>query len=466
MSVMSMSTLPPNPNKQPSPNSHSSQPSVCVLLGHSIDCITTAVVLASTGQAVHLYADIEALDSTLSTYAFEHQVQALWQLYVQQAAITVYPIADSAESWLTTLNEQSQSSASVLALLWLFIPELPQSWQDDWIQAFNRHASQINHGQTPLVLSGVQPIGSFAEVAKQLTQAWVYYVPFVFLQDGQAFASMLNPELWLVGEKTADSIHKLSMLRALFNGAHRQHVSDILTIEFARNSIMSMLATRVSFMNECSRLADTKGVDITEVATIMGLDKRIGKSYLKAGWGFGGKTLPTEIQALEQTLAKTQTKNRLMQVVANINEDQKELIFRKFWQYFDGMIEAKTVSIWGASYKAGSGRTTGSAIHPLLKLLWSYGIKTLVYAEHAQIELAQMYEQQPLLTLIEHPEQALEQAQAVFIMSWSKDKHINISAINELALPVFDAQNILSAKQIEALLGDYIGVGRPAKYLE
>ncbi|WP_227429035.1 UDP-glucose/GDP-mannose dehydrogenase family protein [Psychrobacter sp. I-STPA6b] len=436
------------------------QQPVCVLLGHSIDCITTAVVLASTGQTVYLYTDTDVLDNTLSAYAFEHQVQALWKLYIQQGCIVVWQIPEQVQTWLVGLEKNLQPNLYKLNLLWLFTPELPESWQDNWLEVFNQQGAQLNHGQTPLILSGIETIGTFAELAKQLTQAWVYYIPFVFLQDGQAFASMLNAELWLLGEKIPNSTYKLTALHPLINGAKNSHISDILTIEFARNSIMSMLATRVSFMNECSRLADKKGVDITEVATIMGLDKRIGKSYLKAGWGFGGKTLPAEMQALEQTLEPLQSSNRLMQAVNTINEDQKELIFRKFWQYFDGLIENKIVSIWGASYKAGSGRTTGSAIHPLLKLLWSYNIKTQVYAEHARVELAIMYAEQPLLTLLDYPEQALEQSQAIFIMSWSKDKRINISVINELVIPVFDAQNILSTSQIEALVGGYMGIGR------
>ncbi|WP_230658190.1 UDP-glucose/GDP-mannose dehydrogenase family protein [Psychrobacter sp. I-STPA10] len=436
------------------------QQPVCVLLGHSIDCITTAVVLASTGQTVYLYTDTDVLDNTLSAYAFEHQVQAFWKLYIQQGCIVVWQIPEQVQTWLVGLEKNLQPNLYKLNLLWLFTPELPESWQDNWSEVFNQHGIQLNHGQTPLILSGIESIGAFAELAKQLTQAWVYYIPFVFLQDGQAFASMLNAELWLLGEKIPNSTYKLTALHPLINGAKNSHISNILTIEFARNSIMSMLATRVSFMNECSRLADKKGVDITEVATIMGLDKRIGKSYLKAGWGFGGKTLPAEMQALEQTLEPLQGSNRLMQAVNIINEDQKELIFRKFWQYFDGLIENKTVSIWGASYKAGSGSIKGSAIHPLLKLLWSYNITTQVYAEYAQAELAQIYAKQPLLTLINKPEQLLEQSQAIIVMSWSKDKHINVSVINELALPVFDAQNIFSSSQIGALVGDYIGIGR------
>ncbi|CAM4141060.1 UDP-glucose/GDP-mannose dehydrogenase family protein [Psychrobacter arenosus] len=445
-------------------------PKVCVIVGHSIDAVTTATVLASLAQTVHLYADEEALQETLATYKFEYQLQALWQLYQSEQQIVVYPVPADASELLTLTSaavngaeDNGKPNQTQAALYWLFYPELPASWrqqlgtQDLWISQLNESALST---QVPLVLSGIEALGTFATLAAQCQRAWVYYVPFVFLQDGHSYASMLSPTLWLMGEKTADSSHKLALLQPLMAQAKQTFITDIATTEFARSAIMNMLATRVSFMNEWSRLADHQGVDITEVATIMGLDERIGKSYLKAGWGFGGQTLPAEITALQQTLGDASKENRLMHAVDQINDDQKELIFRKFWQYFDGKIECKTVSIWGASYKEGSGRTSSSAIHPLLNLLWSYGITTQVYASEAEAELARLYPEQPLLQFIAQPAVNLQQAQALFILVWSAYQQVPVSAINEVALPIFDAQNALSKLQIAALSGDYVGIGR------
>ncbi|HBL95545.1 MAG TPA: UDP-glucose 6-dehydrogenase, partial [Psychrobacter sp.] len=201
-------------------------------------------------------------------------------------------------------------------------------------------------------------------------------------------------------------------------------------------------------------------VDISQVSRIMGLDERVGSSYLQAGWGFGGNTLPTELAKLQQSSKMHSLDMPLLQSVVHINEDQKELIFRKFWQYFDGFIDNKTVMIWGGSYKAGSGRTAGSAIHPLLALLWSYGIRTLVYSDKAQGELAALYEQQPLLELISSPYQRINDAQAVFLISWSPRDRLDIDKINQQAMPVFDAQNTFTRSQIDRLVGDYVGIGR------
>ena len=432
--------------------------SVCVLVGHSIEAITSAVVLASLGHTVHLYTDKEVLGQQLQQYGFEHHLQALWQMYVQQQQIVSYALPTTASKLLEHYETADDNSErKQVALYWLFLDSIRPVWQaDSWVTAFNH-----SHQQTlPLIMSGIKQLGAVDALSKQLQRAWVYYVPFVFLKDGDAYSSMLNPSLLLLGEKTPNSRHHLTMLQPLIQQARAFHQADIATIEFARSSIMAMLATRVSFMNEMSRLADSQQVDIQQVSHIMGLDERVGSSYLQAGWGFGGNTLPTELVKLQQSSAEKSLAMPLLQAVININEDQKELIFRKFWQYFDGFIDHKTVMIWGGSYKAGSGRTAESAIHPLLALLWSYNIRTLVYSDKAQTELAELYGQQTLLELIASPYQKLNEAQAIFIISWLPENRLDVARLNEQALPIFDARNALSRTQVDDLVGDYIGIGR------
>ena len=448
-------------------NTHplSSKPSkVCVIVGHSVEAITSAVVLASLDQTVHLYADLKVLEQQVEQYSFERHLQALWQLYLQQQQIMSFALPNSAdkliENYENTVEQTDNAHKTVqleASFYWLFLDSINAVWlEDNWIVAFNH-----SHQQTiPVVMSGIEKLGRVAKLAECLQRAWVYYVPFVFLQDGEAYSSMLKPSLWLLGEKTSDSSHHLAALQPLIQQAHAYHHTDIATTEFARSSIMAMLATRVSFMNELSRLADSQQVDIDQVSHIIGLDTRVGSSYLQAGWGFGGNTLPTELKKLQQSGLDNSVNMPLLESVMHINGDQKELIFRKFWQYFDGFIDNKTVMIWGGSYKSGSGRIAGSAIHPLLALLWSYNIKTLVYSDKAQTALAKHYGEQSLLQLLDSPYQKINEAQAIFILSLSPQQQLDMAQLNQLAVPIFDAQNALTRMQINALVGDYVGIGR------
>jgi len=437
---------------------------VCVIIGHSIEAITSAVVLASLDHQVHIYADLDLLAQQVEQYGFERHLQALWQLYGQQQQIVQCALPASADELIQSyegkvgqsLDEQKATPLSV-SCYWLFLESIKSVWTDDnWVMAFNHSQQQT----TPVIMSGIEKLGHITKLADSLQRAWVYYVPFVFLQDGEAYSSMLKPSLWLLGEKTPESSHHLTVLQPLLQHARAYHHADIATIEFARSSIMAMLATRVSFMNELSRLADSQQVDIGQVSRIMGLDARVGSSYLQAGWGFGGHTLPTELDKLQQSSQDNSVNMPLLQSVLHINDDQKELIFRKFWQHYDGFIDNKTVMIWGGSYKSGSGRTTGSAIHPLLALLWSYNIKTLVYSDKAKSSLAKDYGQQPLLQLLDSPYEQLAYAQAIFIISLSPQHQLDIAQLNQFAMPIFDAQNALSRPQINALVGAYAGIGR------
>lgn len=444
----------------------SNKSDVCVLVGHSIESITSAVVLASLGQRVHLYADLDILSQQLHQYGFEHHLQALWQMYEQQQMIVSQALPSSADKLIQGYektncanidNDNPNIQPPTVGLYWLFLNSMRTSWTEDhWITAFNHS----NRQALPLIMSGIEQLGDVSALAQRLQRAWVYYVPFVFLKDGDAYNSMLNPSLWLLGEKTANSSNHLQALKPLMQQARATHHADISTIEFARSSIMAMLATRVSFMNEMSRLADSQQVDIKQVSHIMGLDERVGSSYLQAGWGFGGNTLPAELSRLQQSSQAHSLEMPLLESIIHINEDQKELIFRKFWQYFDGFIDNKTVMIWGGSYKSGSGRTAGSAIHPLLDLLWSYNIRTLIYSDKAQPELVSLYNQQPLFKLIASPYHQMNEAQAIFIISWSPRDELDIAKINQQAMPVFDAQNALTRTQIQQLVGDYRGIGR------
>lgn len=441
--------------KQKSAKNHE----VCVLIGHSIEAITSAVVLASLGNTVHLYSDTELLEQQLQQYDFERHLPALWQIYVQQQQIVIQALPDSAEHLLQSYSVfYNNKDSEKVVLYWLFLDSVKSVWPEKaWIAAFNHSNQQA----LPLILSGIDQIGYISALAQRLKRAWVYYIPFAFLQEGAAYSSMLAPSLWLVGEKTPQSSHQyLSVLQPLKLDASAYYLSDIATIEFARSSIMGMLATRVSFMNEMSRLADNYHIDIQQVSNIIGLDDRIGSSYLQAGWGFGGNTLPSELTQLLHSSQAHSLDMPLLQSVIHINEDQKELIFRKFWQYFDGFIDNKTVMIWGSSYKPKSGRTVGSAIHPLLALLWSYNIRTLIYSDKSQAELATRYGQQPLFQLVVDPYEQLPNTHAIFIVSWSPRDQLDIGKINQQAMPIFDAQNALTRTQIDSLVGDYMGIGR------
>lgn len=402
-----------------------------LLIGCTHESINTAIWLASLNQSVRLLADDAAVTHTLASYKFDHHMLALWQMYTQAGKISV----------VDTLG--------LATYVWLFLDA----------QGVERYVSPLFDTKAQVILSGSVNIGNAAALADEFATNHVCYVPFVFMKDGAGFGSLSSPDMVMIGEKVA-GVHAVNgLLLMLLSRTEAQFVGEIKTVEFARATIMAMLATRLSFVNEMARLADASGIDITTVQAVMGMDKRIGKDYLAAGWGFGGQTLPSEVDLLDQFFKQNQVQSRLLSTVSQINEDQKELIFRKFWRYFDGFIDHKSVMIWGAGYRTNTGRTTNSAIHPLLQLLWSYDIKTTIYAPNAGFELLTIYGDQPLFALCQDAYQ-LSGCEALFILNWSEVLPPDIHRLNQFGMPIFDAKNILINDKVADYVGDYHGIGR------
>lgn len=401
------------------------------LIGINHESINTAIFLASGDWQVSVLASQKQIDEILTTYQFDRQLLLLWHLYVSDNKILV-------KDELKSLNHY-----------WLFFDENNDN---------NDIALELNPS-SQVLLSGAKSLNFFANFANQLATNWVYYVPFNFLKDGNNFNAFFKIELLLIGEKVKDSFAKSEILLSLIKNSDKQYFADIKTIEFARASIMGMLATRLSFINEMARLADSENINIHQVQTIMGMDKRIGKDYLKAGWGFGGKTLPNELTHLLDKFNANQVDTALLKSVIDVNNDQKELIFRKFWQYFNGFIDNKTVVIWGAGYRTGTSRTTNSAIHQLLALFWSYQIKTIVYTVNTTNELKGLYGDNPLFELTHSPYDNLANAHALFILNWAENQKINLDELNQVALPIFDGKNLLTADNIDGYKGEYFGIG-------
>lgn len=411
------------------------------VIGSSNESINACILLATLEYQVTLLTDDTSLQQVMSDYQFDRQMVLLWQLYYSQGNIVTAALPDN--------NFAAYQKAEHI---WIFVDALSSN-------TLEQFASCHFNPTTQIIISGVHPIGDIEKLAQKLTTTWVYYLPFIFMKDGANFSSFFQADLALIGEKTHGSSLQNNLLLFFIEKSDKHFVTDIKTAEFARSGIMGMLATRLSFMNEMARLAFSENVNIKQVEQILGLDKRIGKDYLKAGWGFGGKSLPLELEFLIQDFKQNQVETSLLDAVKSINEDQKELIFRKFWQYFDGFIENKTVVIWGAGYRTGTGRTTNSAFHPLIQLLWSYNIKTIVYANNTKEELLELYGDHPLFSLADDAYLPLQHAQALFIVNWSLPIRPDIHRLNDVGLPIFDAKNILTDQQINQLVGFYTGIG-------
>ncbi|MGQ1082779.1 nucleotide sugar dehydrogenase [Acinetobacter baumannii] len=291
---------------------------------------------------------------------------------------------------------------------------------------------------------------------------WVYFPDVI--QEGNAINSVLNVKHVIVGVESSyaqDIMQEL--LRPFFRFSYQYLFMPILDAEFTKLSISGMLATRISYMNDLALVAEKLGIDIANVKHGIAADTRIGAAYLSAGVGFGGENFSHDILTLSSTVSETGAKSQLLEQVWAINEQQKEILFRKLWNYYHCDLSGKTVAIWGASFKENTPSTHNSPIHILLAALWAQGVKVRLHDPQALDEIATTYGDREDLVLCADQYEAAQGAHALCLVTawkqyWSPDfKQLQQVMQHPLIL---DGRNIYDPAYVKAKGFAYEGVGR------
>jgi len=169
-----------------------------------------------------------------------------------------------------------------------------------------------------------------------------------FLKEGAAVEDFMRPDRIVVGSDDPRAIALLRQLYAPFQrNRERIIVMGVRSAELTKYAANSMLAARISFMNELANLAETIGADIEEVRRGIGSDPRIGYQFLYAGAGFGGSCFPKDVKALQRSAQEAGKPLRLLHAVEEVNEAQKHVLGEKIKKYFDGKLKGKTIALWG-----------------------------------------------------------------------------------------------------------------------
>jgi UDPglucose 6-dehydrogenase len=287
-----------------------------------------------------------------------------------------------------------------------------------------------------------------------------------FLKEGAAIEDFMKPDRIIIGADTDRGAEVMRELYAPFNRNHqRMLVMDVRSAEFTKYAANAMLATKISFMNELANIADRVGVDIESVRIGIGSDPRIGYSFIYPGCGYGGSCFPKDVRSLERTAAGVGYDAQLLRAVEEVNDRQKQVLFAKVSDFFDGDLAGKQVAVWGLAFKPNTDDMREAPSRALMEALWEAGATVVAFDPEAMHETQRLY---PIevsdgrLRLVECAEEVLDGSDCLVICTeWRSFRAPDFQELRDrLKSPViFDGRNIHDPERMAREGFTYVGIG-------
>lgn len=285
-----------------------------------------------------------------------------------------------------------------------------------------------------------------------------------FLRRGTALKNFSEPDRLVLG---VDDPWAEGMLRDLF----RSCVSDDVPVyvmpardaEFTKQAVSGMLATRLSFMNDMAKLADELEIDIDNIRAGIGSDDRVGHQFLSPGCGFGGTGFYHDLLSLQETLKHADIASKLVDTAMAVNEEQKDLLFRKLWKHYRGELAGRVVAIWGVAFKPDTDRVDFAPSLTVIEALLAQGVIVRVHDPQALPQLRAHFPDEGRIIECADPYEAAEGAEALLLLTeWQVYRGADRDELRKcMAAPLLlDGRNIYDPKQWRSAGFAYYGVGR------
>ena len=272
-----------------------------------------------------------------------------------------------------------------------------------------------------------------------------------FLKEGTAIHDFMSPDRVVVGveseraEKLMSKLYKpflLNNFRVIF--------MDIPSAEMTKYAANSMLATRISFMNDIANLCELVGADVNMVRSGIGSDTRIGRKFLYPGIGYGGSCFPKDVKALIKTAEQKGYKMRVLQAVEEVNERQKSLLFEKLKAYYGGELQGKTIALWGLAFKPETDDMREAPALVMIDRLLEAGCKVRAYDPIAMDECCRRVGDRIVYATDMYD--AVLDADALLLLTEWKEFRLPSWAVIRKAMHqplVLDGRNIYEKKEME-----------------
>lgn len=285
-----------------------------------------------------------------------------------------------------------------------------------------------------------------------------------FLKEGAAIADFMKPDRVVVG---ADDDRAVAAMRALYAPFNRNHerliVMDIPSAELTKYAANAMLATKISFMNELSNLAELLDADIELVRQGIGSDPRIGYHFIYPGCGYGGSCFPKDVQALHRTAKQHGYDAKILDAVEAVNQAQKSVLLNKIDTYLGANLSGKTFAIWGLAFKPNTDDMREAPSQVIIDGLLARGAKIQAHDPVAIDEAKHIYAGNDSVSFYDELYQTTEKADALVIVTeWKAFRSPDFDRLkSQLNEPlIFDGRNIYDPANMTDLGFKYFGIGR------
>lgn len=324
---------------------------------------------------------------------------------------------------------------------------------------------------TVLVTKSTVPVGTAkkvkAVIREELEKRGVD-VPFdvasnpEFLKEGAAIKDFMSPDRVVVGVESEKAKELMSKLyRPFLLNNFRVIFTDIPSAEMIKYAANSMLATRISFMNDIANLCELVGADVNMVRKGIGSDARIGSKFLYPGCGYGGSCFPKDVKALIKTAEKNGYNMSVLKAVEQVNENQKHVLFNKLSKYYGGNLKGKTIAMWGLAFKPETDDMREATSLVTINLLLEAGCTVRVYDPVAMNECRRRIGDKVLYAKDMY-DAVLDTDALLMLTEWKQFRLPSWGVVSKsMKNPlIIDGRNIYDAEELKQNGFEYYCIGR------
>lgn len=285
-----------------------------------------------------------------------------------------------------------------------------------------------------------------------------------FLKEGSAVSDCMKPDRVVIGvDSERAEVAMRELYKPYFMNNDNLIFMDIPSAEMTKYAANSMLATKISFMNEISNICERVGADVNKVRRGIGSDRRIGFSFIYPGCGYGGSCFPKDVQALIRTAEQFGYQAKLLQSVEDVNYAQKRVIVNKVKRRFGDDITGRTFAVWGLSFKPDTDDMRESPAITIINGLTEAGAKIVAYDPKAEKEAKESYlKGNENVSYVKSKYEALDEADALILVTeWKEFRSPDFYEIVRLLKSpvIFDGRNQYDAKRVSEYGVEYYQIG-------